>query len=250
MNEAAPQKPFFSKKIRVIALVLALLLFGEIVFSSSVAVSFSSKKYADTELETPAEYIERNDDYLTAGTLSRMRAAVRLLGEPKDYDQFSLFASVAIADEEYDKAAEYLLRAAELYPGDEKGLAAVHVKIGCLRALNKEWSAAAAQFEKAIELDDSSSDARLMLCETYLNMRDYEKALAALEEYSVTEELSGQELDALVQLQIDQQKYDDALASCELGEADGRLSPADAACAQSMARPFRAGMPSSSITSA
>ena len=221
MNENAPKKPLFSKKIRVIALILAVLLVGEIILSNTVAVNFSSQKYADSEYEQPAEYIEQNDEYLTAGTLSRMRAVVSLLGEPKTYDQFSLFASVAIADEEYAKATDYLLQAVELYPGDDKGLAAVYIKIGCLRALDEKWKDAASLFEKAIALDETNPSAHLMQCETYLKLGDHEKALSALETYASLTEPSAEEFDALIQLQIEQGKLNDALAACDRAEKNG-----------------------------
>lgn len=228
MNENTPRKTFFSGKIRIVALILAVLLIGEIIFSSSVAVSFSSGKYAGSEYENAAEYIERNDEYLTAGTLRRMRAAVQLLAEPKDYDQLSLFASVAIADEEYGKAADYLLRAAELYPGGDVP-ASLFIKAGCLRALDENWNAAAFLFEKAVALDDADPSARLMLCETYLNLNEYEKALDALESYAALSELSGEEFEALIQLQINLEKYDEALASCTRAEESGLLGEADIA---------------------
>ena len=221
MNENVSKKPIFSKRMRLIALILAVLLIGEIILSNTVAVSFSSQKYADSEYEQPAEYIEQNDEYLTADALSRMRAVVSLLGEPKTYDQFSLFASVAIADEEYAKAADYLLRAVELYPGDDKGLAAVYIKIGCLRALDEKWKDAASLFGKAITLDNTNPSAYLMLCETYLKLGDHEKALSSLETYASLTEPSAEEFDALIQLQIELGKLEDALASCDRAEKNG-----------------------------
>ena len=229
MNENTSQKTLFPKRIRIVALILALLLAGEVIFSGSVAVSFSSRDYADTEQELPAEYLEQNDPYLTAGTLSRMRSAVSLLGEPKNFDQFSLFASVAIADEDYAKAAEYLLKASEVYEGDDKGLSAVYTKIGCLKALVSDWNAAAAYFEKAVSLNESDSSCRLMLCEAFLNTGEYEKALDALEAYSELAELSAEEFDALIQLQLNLEKYDDALASCLKAEQSGSISACDIA---------------------
>ena len=231
MNETenTPRKSFFPLWVRIVALILAILLIGEIIFSRSVAVNFSSRKYADTDYEHAAEYIEQNDSYLTAGTLSRMRAAASMLGEPKTYEQFSLFASVAIADEDYAKAADYLLRAAEVYEGDDKGLAALYIKVGCLNALDGSWSTAASRFEKAIQLDDTDPSAWLMLCETNLNLGNYEKALSDLETYSTFTELSDEEFDALIQLQISLEKYDDALSSCQKAEETGRIPPADIA---------------------
>ena len=228
MNENAPKKSFFPKKIRILALILAILLAGEIIFSNSVAVSFSSKNYVNSDYEQAAEYIEQNDSYLTADKLRRMRAVASLIGEPKTFDQFSLFASVAIANEEYEKAADYLLKAVDVYTGDSRGLSSVYVKIGCLKALDESWSSAASFFEKAIELDASNSDAWLMLCETNLNLNNYEEALSALETYSSLTELSSEEFDALIQLQINLEKYDDALAACDEAEKNG-ASAADIA---------------------
>lgn len=229
-NENSPEKSYIPKKIRIIALVLVVLLAGEIIFSNAIAVSFSSRDYAGSEYEQAAEYIEQNDEYLSAGTLARMRAVASTLGEPKTYRQYSLFASIAIADREYTKAADYLLKAIDVYQGnDAKEIASVYVKVGCLRALLKSWSAAAGFFEKAIELDAENPSPWLMLCEANLNSGNYEKALSSLEKYSTLTELSRDEFDALVQLQINLEKYDDALSSCKTAEQNSTAAAADIA---------------------
>ncbi len=221
MNENTPKKTRIPKAVRVLALILALLFAAEIIFSNATAISFSSKKYADSDYEQAAEVLERNDSYLTAGRLSRMRSVISMIGEPKTYEQFSLFASVAIADEEYAKAADYLSKAVPLYSGDDKGLAADYVKIGCLKALCKSWDTASTWFEKAIELDGENHDAWLMLCQARLNQGRYEDALSALETYSSFRGLSPLEYEALIQLQTALGKYDEALASCDIAEANG-----------------------------
>lgn len=228
-NENVPKKSIFPKKIRILALILAVLLLGEIVFSNAVAVEFSSRKYADSEYKQAAEYIEQNDSYLTAGKLARMRAIVSMLGDPKTYEQFSLFASVAIADEDYAGAAEYLIRSVDVYKGDDAGLSSVYIKIGCLKALDESWDSASDYFRKAIELDEDNPDAWLMLCEAYLNAGEYEKALAALESCSSLRALSSEEFDALIQLKINLEKYDEALASCDEAEKGSLIPAADIA---------------------
>lgn len=227
-NDKAAKKSIFPKSIRIIALILAVLLLGEVVLSSSVAVSFSSRKYDDSQYEQAAKYIERNDSYLTAGKLSRMRAAVSMLGEAKTYEQLSLFASVAIADEDYAGAADYLIKAVAVCK-DERELPYAYLKIGCLMALSGSWSDAATYFNRSLALDEANPDAWLMLTEAYLNGGDYEKAYKTLETYSSFEALSPEEFDALIQLKINLEKYEDALADCDKAERDGSLAAADIA---------------------
>lgn len=227
-NKNSAKKSFFPKKVRIIALILAVLIIGELIFSQSVAVSFSSKKYADSPYEQAAEYIEENDSYLTANRLARMRAAVSTLGEPKTYDDFSQLASAAIADEDYAKAADYLLKAVDVC-SDAGELPSVYLKIGCLMALDGKWDSAISYFDQSIALDDQNPDAHLMLTEAYLNAGEYEKALTALETYSSFKTLSQKEFDALIQLKINLGKYEDALASCDEAEKDGILEDADIA---------------------
>lgn len=227
-NENTVKKSYIPKSARIIALVLAVLLVGEIILSNSAAVSFSSQKYDDSEYQQAAEYIEQNDSYLTASKLARMRAVASMLGTPKTYDQFSLFASVAIADEDYAAAADYLLKAIEVCE-NESEIPTIYIKIGCLMALDGSWEASAEYFNQAIELDGSNPDARLMLTEAYLNAGDYESALSSLEAYALLKELSSDEFDALIQLKINLGKYDEALASCGEAEQAGSLTEADAA---------------------
>ena len=227
-NENTVKKSYIPKSARIIALILAVLLVGEIILSNSAAVSFSSQKYDDSEYQQAAEYIEQNDSYLTASKLARMRAVASMLGTPKTYDQFSLFASVAIADEDYAAAADYLLKAIEVCE-NENEIPTIYIKIGCLMALDGNWEASAEYFNQAIELDGSNPDARLMLTEAYLNAGDYESALSSLEAYALLKELSSEEFDALIQLKINLGKYDEALASCGEAEQAGSLTEADAA---------------------
>jgi len=227
MNEKDnnPGKSLWPRRIRIIALVLALLLAGELVASNAVSLRFSSGQYAGTDYEEAADYIEQNDDYLNAGTLQRMRAVTELLGKPETYDQFSLFASVAIADQDYAKAVEYLNSAIPLFTGADKDLAVLYIKVGCLEALQNKWRDASESLKKGIALDPENPSGHLMLCESFLNLGDYEKALDELTAYSSMTRLSDEELDALIQLQLNLEKYDEALETCTLAEIDGGYSP-------------------------
>lgn len=201
--------------IRIVAIFLAILFVGELFLFNSAGIKFSSKDYEGTELEEAADYLQDNDPYLNASRLQRMRNVAATLGTPKTYDEYSLFASVAIADQDYTRAAGYLNTCAEMFTGDDKELADIYVKIGCLWALDKQWKAAGDSFSHAISLNSENSKAYLMLCEARLNTQEYERALDALETYGTMESYRPEEFDALIQLQVNLGRFEDALSSCD-----------------------------------
>ena len=203
--------------VRIIAALLVILLIGELALSNMASVKFNASKYADTEYSEAAEYLEENDEYISSTKLERMRAVVRTLQTPKTYEQYFLFASVAIADGDYAKAVEYLKKCIELYEGeDDKELSELYIKCGCLWALQGDWDMAAEELKKGLELDPSNADGQLMIAEVYLRTENYEKALEYMELYEKENPLDASQYIAVATMQFSLGRYAEAVNSCDL----------------------------------
>jgi len=155
INETPEKKPVskWPLWVRLLSLFLVFIMVAEMVLMGASRVKFSSSNYEDSDYEKAAEYLEENDEYLTASNLKRMRDLIKLVGKPKTYEEYSLFASVAIADEDYTKAEGYLRGAVERYEGEPKAHADLIVKLGCICAMNDEWTTASGHFGEALRLD-------------------------------------------------------------------------------------------------
>ena len=216
-KSVAKPKSTWPLPVRIIAALLAILLVGEIVLSNMANVKFSASQYENTEYSEAADYLEENDEYLSSTKLDRMRAVVRTLLAPRDYEEYSIFASVAIADGEYAKAIVYLNKCTELYEGgDDRELSELYIKCGCLYALQSDWSMAAAKLKKGLELDPSNTDGQLMIAEAYLRTEKYDKALEYMELYGKDNPLNASQYIAVATMQFSLGRYAEAVNSCDL----------------------------------
>ena len=210
-KDASKARPYI---IRITAAVLATLMVLELVLLNASAIRFRKDDYADSELETAANYVNENDEYLTADRLERMQAVLRSVGTPKTFDDYNLAASRAIADEKYEDAARDLENAIRLFEGEPEDLAALYVKLGCVYALQSDWETARSRFETATKRDASNADAWLMLAESCLQAEDYAAALDAMAVYGEMAELTGSQYEAIAVMQLQQECCAEAIETC------------------------------------
>ena len=201
--------------VRGIALFLAIVLIAEVGLFNASTIRFLRESFEDSDYETVADYIAEDDDYLSMSRLERMRAVLRAMGQLNTYDDYSLAASIAIADEDYDKAAEYLSSGIELFRGSDAELAELYVKLGCVNGLRNEWKYAELNFLRATELDDTSATGWLMLSEAQLRQNDYEHALENISRYGALEELNADQFLAVGSMQFQLGRYEECVESCE-----------------------------------
>ena len=213
-NTESKKKSNWPVATRVIAAVLALVLLLQIGPFYTSKVLFKSDKYAGSEYETEADYISENDEYLSATRLKRMREITKTLGKPNNYEEYSLFASVAIADEKYAEAAKYLLRCISLCPGDHLEKSDLHVKLGAVFALDNDWAKCAEHMRRAVQLNPDNADGWLMLSESGLRIEDYAEALDAINHYGALRELDSDQYYAIAAMKLNLEDYEGAVESC------------------------------------
>ena len=201
----------------MIAVILAVTMIAELALYNAASIRFSRDKYTDSEYAQMADYLEEDDEYMSASRLQRMRAVLRLLGQPQSYDEYSLAASVAIADEDYTKAAEMLEECVRLFTGPDEELADLYVKLGCVNALERRWKTALTNFRNAAERDGGNTNAWLMMGEACLRTEDYAGAVEAMRTYGTLKELTPAQYSAVASMELILGRAEDAVESCTTG---------------------------------
>ena len=203
--------------VRLLSIFLAVLLFAQAGLISAAQLHFSAKNYAGSENEKAAELVAQDDAYLNAPLLERMRTIVSLLKKPETYDEYSMFASVAVADEEYDKAEDYLRECIRLFPeseGNKGELSDLYLKTGCVCGLDGNWQRAVGYLKKATAKNPRSEDAWLMLSESYLRCEEYESALDAMNSFSRLRVPDTDQLTAMATMELVLERLDDCIRDC------------------------------------
>ena len=167
VEEALPQvekRP--PKKLwrRVLAAAMAAVLLAGMFLGYAAQIRFGQLQYVGTVLEHAAAVTESNTDYLSEGSLKRAWNILRYaVGRPRTYDEYDMYASLAIARAEYMEAIPYMQGCIDLYAGNsprEKGV--LYMRLGSLYALADDAEGAVAAFDRAIETDDTLADAYLL----------------------------------------------------------------------------------------
>lgn len=199
---------------RILAGFLAVLMVAQVSLFNASSVTFFRDKFAGTEYETAAEYLAENDDYLNASRLQRMRDYIRSIGTPSTYEDYSVCASVAIADEKYDDAISYLTSAIGMFNGPAEERGGLMVKLGCLYGMTGNWAQAKRELEGAVKLNTMDASGWLMLAESSLRTGEYARALDAMQTYSEMVPLDVTQLTAVAAMQLSLGRGADAVETC------------------------------------
>ena len=93
---------------RILAGCMAFLLIASMAMSWAVQIRFEQMEYLGTVLEHAAAVTEENTEYLSESSLKRAWNILRYaVGKPKSFDDYEMYASLAIARKEYGEAGLY-----------------------------------------------------------------------------------------------------------------------------------------------
>ena len=181
----------FRKRIAysVIAVFLAALLVLPSYVSLLANIRFSRQKYVEDTAKYAALLTDENTEYLSEGRVERAWKILRsIIKRPETYSDYDLYASIAIAREDFDGAAEYLQGCIDTCEGSDKDLSILHLRLGSLHILREDPTQAMKELNKAIDLNSSLASAY------YLRGRLYaedSKAEMALKDYRTFVNLDG-----------------------------------------------------------
>lgn len=175
---------------RILAGCMAFLLIASMAMSWAVQIRFEQMEYLGTVLEHAAAVTEENTEYLSESSLKRAWNILRYaVGKPKSFDDYEMYASLAIARKEYGEAIQYMQGCIDLYSGEsQNALGVLYLRLGSLYALTEDSQSAITSFDKALELVPGLADAYLLRAQMYAILDDMDQAVADIRHY---EELAG-----------------------------------------------------------
>lgn len=175
--EKKPNKKFWR---RLIAAFMALVLILGLFLGYAAQIHFAQMSYLGTVLEHAAAVTADNTDYLSESGLKRAWNILRYaVGKPRTYDEYDMYASLAIARTEYAEAIPYMRGCIEQYPGDSpREKAILEMRLGSLYALSDDVENAIASFDRAIEIEPELADAYLLRAQM-LSLAGRQEAVAA-----------------------------------------------------------------------
>lgn len=198
--------------MRIAAGFMAVLMAGMTYLSIIAQVKLTESSYRATSLEDIAQYVIDNHEYLTKDTGGRMIDALRNLlgGEPDTYEEYILAASIAIADEDYTTAVDYLQRCID-DTTDDTLRSELYLKEACLYALLGNNASAEICFNETIRLTPLNDEAYLLRAQVRMQAGQYGSALDDLMYYRQRRGDSVSLSAVLAPLYENMQRYDEAV---------------------------------------
>ena len=207
---------------------MALALILSMYLTVRAQIRFSSLNFVGQVSEYAAKVTADNTGYLSQSTLDRawtiLRATIR---HPRTYEDYDMYASIAIAREDYAGAAEYLQGCIDRFSGDTGELAVLYLRQASVFVLSGEREKALPRLDKAIELDPGLSAAYFLRAEMYSAIGETDKAVADLTAYK---DLDGSDpviLASLGQMYESTGDYANAIECYTAGITDKRAYRVD-----------------------
>lgn len=171
--------------LRVLALAVALVLAGGVYLTTQARIRFSRLNYVGQVAEYAANLTADETDYLTRGRLDRAwRILKTTIRKPKTYDDYELYASIAIAREDYGNAAKYLEGCIDTYdkPG-VRDLAVLQLRLASLYVLQGNYADALTRLDEAVRTDPELAAAYFLRAQMHMALDDTDAAVADMRTY-------------------------------------------------------------------
>lgn len=186
-DKSQQSKTRFSWKLyrRLLAVFMAVVLILSMVLGYAAQIRFGQLQYLGTVLEHAAAVTAENTGYLSESTLKRAWNILKYaVGKPKTYDEYDMYASLAIARTEYDEAIPYMQGCIDRYPGENpRDLAMLHMRLGSLYALCDDIENSVVCFDKAVQTEPNLADAYLLRAQMNSLLGNQELAVEDIRRY-------------------------------------------------------------------
>ena len=199
---------------RLLAVLMVLLLILSMYLAYRAQIRFSGLNYVGQISEYAAQVTANNTGYLSRSTLDRAWAILRTtIRHPQSYDDFDLYASIAIAREDYVGATEYLQGCIDHSDpkGDTKALAMLYLRQASLYVLTEKYGEALSRLDRAIELNEKLAAAYFLRAEMYMVLGNEQAAVSDLNAYKNLEQADPEILSTFGPLYESTGDYDSAI---------------------------------------
>ncbi|MBR1846041.1 MAG: tetratricopeptide repeat protein [Oscillospiraceae bacterium] len=193
-----------SKKIwkRIMAGFLVLVFVLGMALTMRAQIRFTGLDYVGRVSEYAAQLTAENTGYLSRSTIDRAWSILRTtIRRPRTYQDFDLYASLAIAREDYETAIPYMRGCVDTYDGGNDGdLAVLWLRLASLHVLNEDYGAGIEALDSALALNDKLSSAYFLRAELNYTLGNNAAAVADLDVYRTLEDSSPIVLASLAPL--------------------------------------------------
>ncbi len=170
---------------RILAVILIIALVASPIVMLKTQIRFSRLNYVEETASYAAQITEDRTEYLSENRLNRAWKYLQtLVKKPETYHDYELYASIAIAREDFEAAAEYLEGCLQTADGEAAADPAVlNLRLASLFILEEKPDLAAGYLDKAIELDPGLTSAYFLRGQLRAESGDTEGAAADLKSY-------------------------------------------------------------------
>ena len=169
---------------RILAVFLAALFFLGTYATIRSNIRFSRMKYVEDTARFAADITGDGAEYLSENRLERSWKILRtLIKKPQTYEDYDLYASIAIAREDLEGAAGYLQGCIDTCEGTASELAVLHMRRGSLFILQEAAEPAMQELDMALESDPYLAPAYYLRAQLHAGNEETEKALADYRTY-------------------------------------------------------------------
>ena len=213
---------------RILAAVMAVVLIAGMFLGYAAQIRFAQLNYVGTVLEHVAAVTADTTGYLNESNLKRAWKILKYaVGKPHTYDEYDMYASLAIARTEYQEAIPYMQGCIDQYPGDSpREIAVLYMRLGSLYALCDDVESAAQCFDQAVQTDGTLADAYLLRAQMNSLLGNQELVIGDIRTY---DDLVGEEPSiraAIGSLYESAGDYENAIECYTLGlEQSGGTDP-------------------------
>ena len=170
---------------RVLAIILVISLILPSIVAIKTEIDFSKMDYVEETAKFAASYTQDTTGYLTENRLNRAWSYLQtLVGEPETYEEYDLYASLAIAKNDFKTAAKYLEECLEKNSGDADP-AVLNLRVASLYVLEEQYKKADKYLDKAIEADPELAASYYLKGQLAAQAGDTDKAVEYLKQYAV-----------------------------------------------------------------
>ena len=146
------------RRLVVILLILVLIL-GPVV-TAKTQIRFTAEDYTEQREAYAAQVMEQETPYLSDDRLSRQWKYLQTIGHPpRTYEDFNLYADIAIANEDFDTAVKYLKDGITAAGGQEEDLAVLYLRLGSLYILQENLEDAGKMLDESVSKDETLAPA-------------------------------------------------------------------------------------------
>ncbi|MBO5521984.1 MAG: tetratricopeptide repeat protein, partial [Eubacterium sp.] len=169
---------------RILAVFLIALFFLGTYATLRANIRFSRLKYVEDTAKYAADITGENAEYLSENRLERAWKILRTsVKQPQTYEDYDLYASIAIAREDLEGAADYLQGCIDTCEGTASDLAVLHMRRGSLFILQEAGEQAMRELDIALEEDPYLAPAYYLRAQLYAQDDETEKALSDYRTY-------------------------------------------------------------------